>query len=552
MYINSLKSNIGFANWRNPISAISDPLHQRWAEICQTMATHIDGICPLHIYVNRRPLESENTYALDYRINNFTPLTKDAFDRSINSIIEYCLSANIGSNIPELITNNDYKIKGKEVYFFCQSDLVRLREKDPNAVIVVIPSINKIDENSVSINNVNILFVPSSDILDKTETSISFIVSKTKDKEVRLSIVDGQYTAKVSIDGGNFVDYPLVSLAPRKPYIDISSNIVYEGKYKLALPYMYGASAWGDKFYGQESDFSVQATRYTYLKEIRAKERCDEAGAIFKENGLHCYADNDMTCRKCGGTGYVKDDSPLGTIYVDYSKLNAEDRAFPQVIQWAEPPQAALTSSKEIVSDYFEKMCEALGLIKQNYTNQSGVSKAFDFKDKISTIYKIFNDNINVAQDIYRFIEYFLIDETVQYSELYLIGEIGTSTMADLLNELDLARKGNAPTFIISSILDKIYLKSLPPNIAERVLSVAKQFDKLYIYSTNDITMLRAQFGTQLTEYDLIVHNTIIEKVKEVISNNHYITDDELINELNTFYSQYKTSAPTYASIGLL
>ena len=318
------------------------------------------------------------------------------------------------------------------------------------------------------------------------------------------------------------------------------------------MPYLYGASAWGDKFYGQESDFSVQATRYTYLKEIRAKERCDEAGAIFKENGVHCYADNDMTCRKCGGAGYVKDDSPLGTIYVDYSKLNAEDRAFPQVIQWAEPPQSALTSSREIVSDYFEKMCEALGLIKQNYTNQSGVSKAFDFKDKISTIYKIFNDNINVAQDIYRFIEYFLIDEQIQTTELYLIGEIGTSTMADLLNELDFARKGNAPTFIISSILDKIYLKSLPPNIAERVLSVAKQFDKLYIYSTNDITMLRAQFGTQLTEYDLIVHNTIIEKVKEVISNNHYLTDDELINELNTFYSQYKTSAPTSASIGLL
>ena len=312
------------------------------------------------------------------------------------------------------------------------------------------------------------------------------------------------------------------------------------------------ASAWGDKFYGQESDFSVQATRYTYLKEIRAKERCDEAGAIFKENGVHCYADNDMTCRKCGGAGYVKDDSPLGTIYVDYSKLNAEDRAFPQVIQWAEPPQSALTSSREIVSDYFEKMCEALGLIKQNYTNQSGVSKAFDFKDKISTIYKIFNDNINVAQDIYRFIEYFLIDETVQYSELYLIGEIGTSTLSDLFTELDMARKGNAPSFVISSILDKIYIKSLPPNIAERVLSVAKQFDKLYIYSSNDITMLRAQFGSQLTEYDLVIHNTIVEKTKDILNVNPYITDEALVNELNTYYKQYKVEAQTSSSIGLL
>lgn len=552
MYINSLKKNTNITNWRNPVSAIADPLHQRWAEICQTMATHIDGICPLHIYVNRRPLESENTYALDYRVNNFTPLTKDAFDRSINSIIEYCLSANIGSNMPELITNNNYSIKGKDVYLFCQSDLVRQREKDPNAVIVVIPSINKIDDNSVSINNINILFVPSSDIIDKSEMRIYFTVSKDKDKEVRLLVDNGQYTLKVSSDSKDFVDYPLVSMQPRKPYIDISSNIVYEGKYKLALPYLYGASAWGDKFYGQESDFSVQATRYTYLKEIRAKERCDEAGAIFKENGVHCYADNNLTCRKCGGAGYVKDDSPLGTIYVDYSKLNAEDRAFPQVIQWAEPPQSALTSSREIVSDYFEKMCEALGLIKQNYTNQSGVSKAFDFKDKISTIYKIFNDNINVAQDIYRFIEYFLIDEQIQTTELYLIGEIGTSTMADLLNELDLARKGNAPTFIISSILDKIYLKSLPPNIAERLLSVAKQFDKLYIYSSNDITMLRAQFGSQLTEYDLVIHNTIIDKTKDILNVNPYITDEALVNELNTYYKQYKVEAQTSSSIGLL
>ena len=552
MYINSLKSNIGFANWRNPISAISDPLHQRWAEICQTMATHIDGICPLHIYVNRRPLESENTYALDYRVNNFTPLTKDAFDRSINSIIEYCLSANIGSNMPELITNNNYSIKGKEVYLFCQSDLVRQREKDPNAVIVVIPSINKIDDNSVSINNINILFVPSSDIIDKSEMRIYFTVSKDKDKEVRLLVDNGQYTLKVSSDSKDFVDYPLVSMQPRKPYIDISSNIVYEGKYKLALPYLYGASAWGDKFYGQESDFSVQATRYTYLKEIRAKERCDEAGAIFKENGVHCYADNNLTCRKCGGAGYVKDDSPLGTIYVDYSKLNAEDRAFPQVIQWAEPPQSALTSSREIVSDYFEKMCEALGLIKQNYTNQSGVSKAFDFKDKISTIYKIFNDNINVAQDIYRFIEYFLIDEQIQTTELYLIGEIGTSTLSDLLTELDMARKGNAPSFVISSILDKIYIKSLPPNTAERILNIAKQFDKLYIYSSNDITMLRAQFGSQLTEYDLVIHNTIIEKTKDILNVNPYITDEALVNELNTYYKQYKVEAQTSSSIGLL
>ena len=51
------------------------------------------------------------------------------------------------------------------------------------------------------------------------------------------------------------------------------------------------------------------------------------------------------------------------------------------MVQWSEPPQAALTSSKEITDTYFERMTEALGLVKQNFTNQSGVSKGFDFKE---------------------------------------------------------------------------------------------------------------------------------------------------------------------------
>ena len=60
------------------------------------MSTHIEGVCPLHIYVNRRPLESQNPYAIEYRVNNYQPLTKDAFDRALNGIIENCQAADIG------------------------------------------------------------------------------------------------------------------------------------------------------------------------------------------------------------------------------------------------------------------------------------------------------------------------------------------------------------------------------------------------------------------------------------------------------------------------
>lgn len=495
-------------NWQNPVNRIKDPLHQRWAEIVQIMDTHINGVCPLHIYINRRPLESQNPYAIEYRVNNFQPLTKDPFDKFINGVIDVCRNANIQVNISESILNLNSTINQLPILDFCNSDLVRIRENDPNAVIVVMPLIEKVETDYVSIVGVDIVVVMTKDIIKKGDNYIEFYYDTVDENKLIVEINNGQYILKVKDKKGKESTFPIVSLLPKKPYIDISDNIVYEGKYKLRIPYSFGASAWGDKFYGQESDFSIQATRYTYLKEIRAKERCDEVGVIF-QNGKHCYTNGDL-CQRCGGSGFVKDDSPLGTIYVDYSKLNSEERAFPQVIQWAEPPQTALTSSKDITNEYFDRMTEALGLLKQNYTNQSGVSKEFDWKEKLSTISKIFNDNIRVAKEIYRHIEYLIIDEEVQTSTITLVGELGYSDLDSLLEKLTEAKKNMSPASIIIGLIDQIYRKTLPSEYADFIIKVAKKYNKLYIYGLDEVTMAKAQLGNSVTEKDIVVNNTLV------------------------------------------
>ena len=542
----------GLQKWKNPVHNIKDPLKQRWAEIVQTMDTHINGVCPLHIYINRRPLESSNPYALEYRVNNFQPLTKDAFDRAISGIIEVCTSADIKIKAPEEIINGDYTIKGKDVYYFCQNDLVRIRETDPNSVIVVLPVIQEIDAENVSIVDVKIVLVLSSDIEKIDEDGIIFYGGETSEGvKYSYKIDDGQYSILYKNENGGVEEYPVVKLAERKPYINISENLVYEGKYSLRLPYLYGSASWGDKFFGQESDFSVQATRYTYLKEIRAKEKCDEAGMILL-NGVHCAGDTNLVCKKCAGTGYVKDDSPLGTIYVDYSKLNSEERAFPQVVQWAEPPQNALTTSKEITDTYFERMCEALGLVKQNFTNQSGVSKAFDYKEKLSTIFKIFNDNIRVNEEIYQSIEYFLIDENVQTSQVYLVGELGKSSVSDLLAKLTEAKTNQAPASIISSLVEQIYQKVLSPDVSDLIIGIAKYYDKLFIYGSNEITQAKAQFGNTINQKDIIIHNTLIDVLQDYLNENGIQEKDVILQYLNDYYSQYNAVIPTATTIGLL
>ncbi len=539
------------SNWKNPVKAIRDPLKQRWAEIVQTMSTHVEGVCPLHVYVNRRPLESQNPYALEYRVNNFQPLTKDAFDRAISGIIENIRAADIQVKAPESVVNGDYRIKDKDVFEFCFSDLIRVHETDPNAVIVVLPEIEDVDEQNVSIVGVDIKLIHSSDIDKIGKDSIRFKGGKSDNGDYYYSIDDGQYTLEYPNKDGKLESYPIVKLAEKEPFIYISDNVVYEGKYKVRLPYLFGAAAWGDKFYGQESDFTIQAARFTYLKEIRAKERCDEAGMIYLD-GIHCMDDKAHPCKKCGGSGYVKDDSPLGTIYVDYAKLNSEERAFPEVIQWAEPPQAALTSSKEITDTYYERMCEALGLLKQNFTNQSGVSKQFDYKEKLSTIYKILQNNMRVCSEIYQYIEYMLVNEEEQTSMVYLVGEVGASTVNDLLTKLTEAKTNQAPASVITSLIDQIYQKTLPQDISDAVIKSAKYYDKLYIYGSNELTTARAQLGASITERDIIIHNTIIDVIMDYYKDNGVQDVDTTVTYLDGYYARYAPRVVTGATIGLL
>lgn len=550
MFVQNQNTLSQLLNWQNPVSRIKDPLKQRWAEIVQVMDTHINGVCPLHIYINRRPLESQNTYAIEYRVNNFQPLTKDPFDKFINGVIDVCKSANIQVNIPESILNAGYTIKSIPILDFCNSDLVRIRENDPNAVIVVMPKIDMVGDGYVSIVGVDIVLVESKDIIKISDTYIEFNYEKVDDNKVIVIIDKGQYTLKVIDKSNKEKVFPIVNLSAYKPYINISDNVVYEGSYKLRLPYTFGAVAWGDKYYGQESDFSIQATRYTYLKEIRAKERCDEVGVFFKD-GKHCYSNGDM-CQRCGGSGFVKDDSPLGTIYVDYSKLNGEERAFPQVIQWAEPPQTALTSSKDITNEYFEKMTEALGLLKQNYTNQSGVSKSFDWKEKLSTISKIFHDNIRVAKEIYRNIEYLIIDEDEQTSTVSLIGELGTSDLNTLLERLTEAKKNMSPATVITGLIDQIYRKILPSEYSDLIIKVAKKYNKLYIYGVDEMTMAKAQLGNSITEKDIIINNTLIDVILEYLKENGLKSEDEITKYLDSYYSRFTVPTQTATTLGLL
>jgi len=527
---NSLK------NWRNPTLDIKGPLKRRWAEIVMNMDTHINGVCPIHIYAHRRPLESTDYYAIEYRVNNFEPLTKEAFDRALSNIISINQSATVKL---KTLDNLELYIDNKDFYDYCFSDLIHIRENDPNAVIVLIPEITEATDGiNVILQNINPFLVRSNRIEHIKDNEIKFHYGYKNKKESYLTIKGGQYVASYFEDN-KYIDVPLVDLGFKQtPYIYISTNTVREGKYELRLPYLFGAMAWGNKFYGQESDFTVSATRYTYIKEIRAKQECRESG-MKMIGGIHC--DNEgNACGTCKGKGYVQDDSPLSTIYVDYAKLADDLNSIPDVIKYSEPPQSALTTSKDITEYYFDRMLNSLGIIKQNLTNQSGYSKSFDYEQSKKAITRIFNDNINVLKSVYQLAELAINPKKEPITEVYAIGELGENTLEDLLDKLKKAKENASPSNVITSIVEAIYLKTLSPEFAELIIDIAKDYDILFSYGRDDITEAKAHFGSLIGIKEIVIHNTIIDKLEKYFNQNIDATRDSAISFLDNEYSKYQ------------
>lgn len=534
--------NSQIANWKNPVKDIKDPLKQRWAEICQTMDTHLSGVCPLHIYVQRRPLESQNSYALEYRANNFEPLTKEAFDKAISGIVEVCTEANIEVKVPDVIKNYPIEICETDVYFYCLSELVRVRESDPNAIVVVLPEVQELTVDTVSVIGISVQVIPSKDIDRIEKDYVRFVgghvdVNGSK-KQYYIVIKDGQYSIDYPTEDG-YTSMPIVSITPQvAPYTWISSNVVTEGRYRVRLPYLYGAAAWGNKFYGNESDVSIQETRFTYLKEIRAKQACKAFGSIVDmKTGRHINSDTGNACSQCGGSGYIKDESPLSVIEVDYDKLASEGKTTPTVVQYAEPPQTVLTNAQTRVDAYYDRMCVSLGLVKQNLTNQSGASKEFDYKEKLSVIYQILKDNIRILEYIYRSSEQFLNMGGEIVSRVYIVGEIGKSTVDDLLSRLKDAKENMSPPNIIMDLIDQIYYKTINPEVSEIVIDIAKQYDKLYIYGADELTTARANLGNSIGIKDVIIHNTIITVLEEFLEHNEERDPVKIKAYLDEYYA---------------
>ena len=63
-----------------------------------------------------------------------------------------------------------------------------------------------------------------------------------------------------------------------------------------------------------------------------------------------------------------------------------------------------------------------------------------------------------------------LVNEVEQVSQVYLVGEIGKSSVDDVLVKLSEAKENQAPASLITSLIDQLYQKTLSPEYSDLII----------------------------------------------------------------------------------
>jgi hypothetical protein len=558
------------------------PVKQKWQDVFVKMRVHTQGYSPDHIFESRRPEESKNPEAFQYRKDNFRPISKAPFDLAIDGYIE------VAQLLDVTISSDDSKKIEKETFVYDglkKSDLREwyikvpgaYRQTDPNAVVVVLPkhptdvlnpSFESEFPNFNNIQNlrigVDIRLVISSDIVYLNQEKIVFKAGKWKYKVDKTREYWEDYYYALDKDF-TYVVYPVKEKDSFKykqevfynnglticPAVAIGGKVIREvtdcDDGKTYIEYytadFSGAAAWGDYSLGQMSDLQICERRFSHPEKWVVKKDCGNYGASMI-NGVHCTPNNTGgfdTCTSCRGAGYIIDSSPLGTHLIDKKAGFDESGNFIAPVGFITPDVGILDHSAKRTESYYDYMLRELGILKQNDTNQSGVSKMYDAQNKV-TLYT------NIVTDIYRgyaqllnILQGYLFrkSDTV----ITLPEDFDVKNANDLSIELAEMKKNGASHNDLVEQNKRVMLKKYGDSEFNRwAQDVLAKYDKLYPYALAEIQQAKAIFGASLTDTDINLHYFGYEILKDLYRENESVAKSTDV--LSTLFDRLKIYAP--------
>jgi len=524
---------------------------QKWDEVRDIMSYHLAGTPPRRIFETRRPLESTNNYALEYRLTNFQPITKMPFKTAVDSIIEtashiFIKEENVEDRTKDYLLNLEIKVAGKtyDLKEYIINFVAKQVEADPNAVLVelpihptemLIPDYRVELPNFKNIQNqfvdIDIELISSSRIYKLTEDELWYDAGDWVYSELEgVKQIKPYYflltkeSTKIAIpkkvaDGHTYevLDYYFNDL-PIVPFDVIGNNQVIEEIGKETISYhestYAGAVAIGNEVLGVKSDSQIVDTRFTYPEKYMQMERCGHPGCKEMKDssspfaGLFINYNSDGTCSTCStcrGTGKVAPDtSPLGTHWISKSDLFDEDNKFvPPTVYITPPLESPEYLDKKWRLD-FDDMQKALFLMDQNMTNQSGDSKGFDLKQKVTVITNAVKNVFSIYERSLNVIQGFLRGEADIV--VVLPPDFNIKTSQEITEELSAA--SNTSSLYTAELTTELLLKKFGNNQENRDMILFLELnDKLYGMTIDEIVKMKAIYGPALTIRDQVIHD---------------------------------------------
>ena len=548
------------------LSNYRPPALTKWQEVYNIMSVHTQGALPIQIFKDRRPLESENKQAFNFRSNNYRAITKNEFDKAI---ADYTTTALNLDAVVDYGTNDDLKayedtLKLNNTYtsFSLKEWIIKrvgwYKQTDPNAVVVVLPK--HISETFVpnylfdlpDFNNIinqkidiDIRLIGYADIVDISNDYLVFKggdyqVNDSKsypyyfgiDKEQTILFIPKLADNKLSYESHIYYNNNLTNA----PFYVIGSRYVLDadGSEYFISDY-HGAAGWGDLAIGQGSDLRICEIRFVYPRHWRVKVPCDNVmeGGCHLDTSLNRHVTSDgHTCGRCSGTGYIMDTTPTGTLMVSKGgDFLDEQGKFTVPEGFITPDTSILQHSANREAYYFDMMLNALCVSKQNMTNQSGESKRYDSQQRVDLVsgilYNLFKLYENVLNSI---AEYRGGTNNVAIS---LPEDLDIKNSADYIVEIAQAKSSGSPYVILVELTKRYLLKNFGASAKnEFVINELAKIDKIFAYGSSELVQAKASLGSDLTNEDIILHHQGFQIMIDLF-NEGKITKDSSTDEIN-------------------
>lgn len=505
-----------------------------WASEYNANIIHSEGVYPEERIGARRPYEPAEVHA--FRRANYSPITKDAYQRAMNDLTRVLNQGGVSINMPtelrEYLSLPIYD--GMDYWAFASEQIIRRMIEDPNGKLAWFPD-SRPQDTSVKVS-VKPYLVLSANIHHESSEYLTWIADETSPVTVgKKTVMEGQVfycltktEAWKRVQVGKKSDMQFVwdlvytHDCGRIPAFNLpgepTTKTVKGVKYRYRESYFAGARAWLDDAIAQYDDHKGTVITCSFPIREMASIPCPNVINGCVDGKVYDMAvDGPATakeCQVCRGKGKIAPSSPYGVILRN-DDFNSPDKKDIPAMRFITPDVGIVKYGGEHAEFLLNKGEKALDLLFVEDA-QSGIAKDIDRETKHSKIDRVgMNYWLGVFKPSIECLYQFLFPNKTAAIDVTLPQTFRVRTEKELTEELKMLRDSKTGVFMISEVIREIVQKRYPGNaVMQKKLELLISWDPLFGAEKADVNDMLASNGISERDYSRNIYGySIIDRI---------------------------------------